>query len=526
MDQKFFKNWAPEWLIRLTIFLVLFPVLLIFAIYFSNVPETSGYYGIEPADVQFSVVLMYAALVSFFPVDDRFFKFMKPKPYFIIAILINTVTCYVCAVTRDLGVLMACRFIQGLSCSMVCNFSLNLIFHRLPQQRARALGYGVFYGMLQAAIPVCAIICSWILYRYEFNKLFYLLIFMQIPGVILMLLIVNNIRIKKKFPLYQLDWMSYLFYAFMFCAVGYILVYGQQLNWFADQKIKLLSSGIIISGCLFSYRQLHLKRPLIQLRLFRIANVRNGLLLLALYYTCKGTTGFTYVFAQQILGLDPIHLVPLWGINIGGVVLGMILSVRFVLTGTEGRLLWITGFLSLLIFHLLMYFLFSAHADTMQLYLPLFIQGFGTGWLMVPLVVFMVSAAPLSMVGSTPFIGIASRFLGLSVGIAMTNYFQLYYKSVHFNDFRQYVTILNPLYAEKLDHLQYGISYSGNSTGNLQGAATVLFNKSIADQVFLRSAMDYYSLMIFMIGIIIVLILFLPGVKQVLLVFRNKVLPY
>lgn len=523
---SFFKEWAPDWLIKLTIFLVLLPGLLIFALYFSNISEASGYYGIEPADVQFSIVLMYAALVSFFPVDDRFFKYLKPKPYFITAILINTITYYICAITRDPAVLMTCRFIQALSCSMLCNFCLNLIFYKLPQQRARAIGYGVFYGTIQASIPVCAIICSWILYYYEFNHLFYLLILMEIPGVVLMLLIIKDIRLKKKFPLYQLDWISYVFYAFILCSLGYIFVYGQQLNWFSAQKIKALSLGIIISACLFGYRQLHLKRPLIQLRLFRIANVRNGLLLLGLYYICKGTTGFTYTFAQQILRLDPIHLIPFWGINIAGIVLGMTISVRFVLLKTEAKRLWITGFASLLIFHLLMYFLFSANVEEKQLYLPLFIQGFGTGWLMIPLVVFMASAAPLSMVGATPFLGVASRFLGLSIGIAIANYFQLYYKSIHFNDFRQYVTALNPLYIEKMSDLQSGIAYSGNSVGNTQGTAAGLLNKSIANQVFLRSAMDYYSLMILMISAIIILILFLPGVKQVLLVFRSKIMPY
>ncbi|MET4141374.1 MFS transporter [Pedobacter sp. UYP1] len=523
---SFFKEWAPDWLIRLTIFLVLLPGLLVFALYFSNISEASGYYGIEPADVQFSIVLMYAALVSFFPVDDRFFKYLKPKPYFITATLINIVSYYICAITRDVATLMICRFIQGLSCSMLCNFCLNLIFYKLPQQRARALGYGVFYGVIQASIPVCAIFCSWILYRYEFNHLFYLLILMQIPGVVLMLLIMKNIRIKKKFPLYQLDWISYVFYTFILCSAGYILVYGQQLNWFSAQKIKLLSLGIVISAGLFSYRQLHLKRPLLQLRLLRFANVRNGLLLLALYYICKGTTGFTYIFAQQILGLDAIHLIPFWGANIAGIVLGMAISVRFVLLKTEAKVLWITGFAALLVFHLLMYFLFSANVEDNQLYLPLFLQGFGTGWLMVPLVVFMSSAAPISMVGSTPFIGVASRFLGLSIGLAIANYFQLYYKSIHFNDFRQYVTALNPLYTEKISDLQSGVAYSGNGIGNTQETAAALLNKSIANQVFLRSAMDYYSLMILMISVIIILIIFLPGVKQVLLVFRSKVMPY
>ncbi|MEK6511330.1 hypothetical protein [Myroides odoratimimus] len=65
-----FKEWVPDYLIRITIFLILFPALAVFAFYYSNTLETMSYYGIEASDVQYSVILMYGALVCFLPLDD------------------------------------------------------------------------------------------------------------------------------------------------------------------------------------------------------------------------------------------------------------------------------------------------------------------------------------------------------------------------------------------------------------------------------------------------------------------------
>ena len=215
-----FKTGVPEWLIRIAIFLVLLPALSIFALYFSNANETASYYGIETADVQYSVVLMYATLVSFLPLDDRLIKFLKPRQYLLIGVAINTLTYILCATIRSGTLFMICRFFQGMVLAMFCSICLNLIFPRLQSDRARVIGYSVFYGTLQISIPAGALLCSWVLHYFDFNVIFYFLIFLEAPGIIILLLITNNSRFRKKFPLYQTDWVSFIYYTIFFVTLG------------------------------------------------------------------------------------------------------------------------------------------------------------------------------------------------------------------------------------------------------------------------------------------------------------------
>lgn len=521
-----FKSWAPEWLVRSTIFLVLLPALVVFALYFSNIPETAGYYGMEPADVQYSVIMMYAALVTVLPIDDRFVKYFTPRQYFILGITMNTITYLICALTRNIAVFMVCRFIQGAVCAIFCSICLNLIFPRLHSARAKTIGYSIFYGALQVSIPGCAIFCSWLLHYFEFNMLFYSLIALELPGVVLLLLITNNVRFRKKLPLYQVDWVSYIFYTMMFCSIGYVFVYGQQLNWLDSPLVANLCVLIIVASILFVLRQFHLKRPFINLRLFRFANFRNGLLMLMVYYVFKGTTSFAYAYLQGTLGIDPVHLTPIWLINIAGIILGMFISSRFVLYGTAVREILIVGFSCLLLYHVQVYFLFSSVSSMDDFFLPFLLQGLGSGALFVPLVLFTVSSVPVKLAGSVSFLGIGFRFIGFCSSIAMANYFQLWNKSLHYNRFRENITAINPLVDGTNSSIRQSIALGGQDVATVQRLSTGVFNKMVSEQVALRASMDYYTMVIWALVVFILGLLFFPGAKKIILTFGRRFIPY
>ena len=91
-----FKPWVPEWMIRGAIFIVILPCLLLFGLSTANANAAAGFYGIEPADVQYSMILFYAAVASFFALERRFFVYIATKEYFLVGIILQMVTSYIC----------------------------------------------------------------------------------------------------------------------------------------------------------------------------------------------------------------------------------------------------------------------------------------------------------------------------------------------------------------------------------------------------------------------------------------------
>ena len=107
-----FKSWVPEWIIRAVIFIVLLPSMALFGLSTANGAVAAGYYGIEPADVQYSMIIFYAAVASFFVLERRFFQYIIAKQYLVIITIIQIITSFVCFTTHNLHVLFIFRFLQ------------------------------------------------------------------------------------------------------------------------------------------------------------------------------------------------------------------------------------------------------------------------------------------------------------------------------------------------------------------------------------------------------------------------------
>src|SRR5690606_15888505 len=105
-DKQLFKAWVPRWLIFLTTLLLLLPTLLLFAMSTANVSAAVGYYGIEPADVQFSLLVFYAAIAAFTPLETRFFNRIATKEYLLICLSLQLVFAYGVYHSHHLGVIL------------------------------------------------------------------------------------------------------------------------------------------------------------------------------------------------------------------------------------------------------------------------------------------------------------------------------------------------------------------------------------------------------------------------------------
>lgn len=111
MNESVFKSWVPQWLAVVTIISVLFPSLVIFALYYNSTLAVSEYYSIDSMDIQYSVVLMYATVISYLALDSYLIKCFRLVNYTVTGIFVNTVTCWICASSNSGEIFMLCRFI-------------------------------------------------------------------------------------------------------------------------------------------------------------------------------------------------------------------------------------------------------------------------------------------------------------------------------------------------------------------------------------------------------------------------------
>jgi DHA2 family multidrug resistance protein len=522
-----FKEWVPEWLIKITLFIVLLPSLVLFFLPMANINAAAGNTGSETYDVYFSVALFYAGYVSFFSLERRFFKYLAAKEYFIVITIIQIVSSYICYSTKEIGILFVFRFIQGMAFTMTVNLSLSLIYARLRTERARVIGYSVFFGMLVCMIPFNNFITAEIIDSVDFNIVYKCAMFSYLPSLVFLLLFMNNVRLDVKFPLYQLDWTSFLFYSIFLCLIGYIMVYGQEYYWFEDKRIYWSIIFIFIFGGLFILRQSRLKRPYFDLEVFRYRNFKIGALIIAVFYICRFAFSITTTYFITVLKLDPIHVGNITLINIFGIVIGVIISGVFVLQHRPIRLLWIYGFGLLLLYHAWMIFLFTTQANENNFYVPLLIQGLGVGTLMTPSIIFMVSSVPERLSVTSAGLCLFMRCFGFYISVGLMNYFELYSKSKHFNTFQDKISNLNPNALQSINKYKEILLEDGATPRYAAKAANKVLINAINTQNHIRYAIDYYEMICVLLIFTLLFIALFPFLNRTILtVSKNQPSPF
>lgn len=519
-----FREWVPEWLIKLILYSLLLPSIVLFFLPLANINAAAGYYGSEPADIQFAVALFYAGYAGFYSLERRFFFYFALKEYFILLVFLNILTAYLCYATNVLSVFLPVRFIQGMLFASTVNLSLSVMFTRLKTERAREISFSVFFGTLLCALPFNNFVTAEMIDSFNFNIVYKGALFSYLPGLFMLLISMNSARLNMKFPLYHMDWQSFVLYTLILILIGYCMIYGQEYYWLSDKRIKLSVISLGLLFVLYYLRQKHMKRPYIDLSIVKYRNFVISILLLFIMYICRFALIATNNYFSGVLKFDPFHVSYINLFNFWGIVTGVIISCVLILQRKKVRYLWLAGFGILLIFHIWMFYLFDIYANEFNYFVPLFLQGLGVGIIMVPTIVYSISSVPLRFGISASAIGLTVRYLGFCVSIGIMNYCELFEKSRHFNAFQDKIATNVPVVLQTLDTHQASLLKKGLMAAHPEKAADKLLVNSINAQDHLRYAMDYYEIISYLLIATILFIGIIPYLRKTRIYLKSKFL--
>jgi DHA2 family multidrug resistance protein len=511
--QEIFKAGVPEWGIRASIFLLLVPNLLLFSVSTANVAAACGFYGIDPNDAQFSLVILYAGLVAFFPLERHIAGCLTTRNYLLISLILEISSAYAAYLTRDFTILLIIRFVQGMANICLVAICISLIFNRLKTERSREIGYSVVYCTLLCISPITVLVTAPFIDQVDYNQLYLYVGYTFIPGGLTSYLLLNGNRVNPVISIQKLDWKSFVIYATALVCLGYMLTYGQQLNWFSDTG--MCTSLLLFACCAPAHliRQRHLEHPFLNLAIFNFRSYRIGIVLLIVLYLVRGAFNLSTGYLVQALHYSPAHLGAVLIYNILGAVAGTLISSRMMLLRIPQRLIWISGLFFLLLHHLWMIFLFNTQADENALIIPVFLQGFGAGLTLTAIIVYMVTSVPAELGPTAVATAVSVRLFGSLISIALINYFQLYGAATHADRLQQHLAPGNTYVQDRL--LQYRNLLAGKlgDEQHVAQAADQLLKNALEQQTALRTAIAYYSIISWFLLIVMLVIALTPALQ-------------
>jgi DHA2 family multidrug resistance protein len=318
---------------------------------------------------------------------------------------------------------------------------LLLIFSRVPVERVQLIGSAVFYPAILSSIVLVAFMAGVVLEYTDWKMTYYCLIGLQLFTLLITLLMLKPHAGHRRFPLYQVDWAGFILFACSLLTVAYTFIYGSKYYWFHDPRICYSSGMAAIAIVLFLYRQSMLKRPLIQLGVFRSIHFVTGLCLLAVYYGGKDSINLVYNYAFGMLKWSPVQVISLGICNLAGMIGLAVLSTQLMIRRKLTiQYFLVTGFGLLGLFNVWMWFVLTPDLSFTDLLIPMFLQGAASGLLFVPIIMYMLTSAP-GFSGTTGIVLAAcTRFTATLNSMAGLYNLQLYYNQYFREGFLGYMT--------------------------------------------------------------------------------------
>ncbi|SDO57526.1 DHA2 family efflux MFS transporter permease subunit [Desulforhopalus singaporensis] len=336
------------------------------------------------------------------------------KRIFLISVAGFTLSSVLCGTSQTLFQIVLFRLLQGVFGAGLVPLSQAVLLDTYPREQhgsAMAIwGLGVMVGPI-----IGPSLGGYITEFYNWRWIFYI----NLPvGLLAFGGILASVRETRVSDSQRFDYFGFFLLSIAIGSLQLLLDRGQSLDWFSSSEIVVETVTAILCLYMFVVHTLTADDPFIPPAMFRDRNFIGGLILMfVIGVTLLATLALLPPFMQQLMGFPVVTTGYLLAPRGMGTMLAMVLVGRLV-DKIDARLLILAG-LSLTIVALFMMTRFTTEVPESAIVLTSVIQGFGFGFVFVPLSTntFSTLAARFRTEGTAMYSLI--RNIGSSIGISV-----------------------------------------------------------------------------------------------------------
>jgi DHA2 family multidrug resistance protein len=496
------------WIGVLAMVFGMFMALLDIQIVTSSLAQIQGGLSASADEISWVQTSYLIAEVVMIPLSGILSRLLSTRVLFVASTVGFTISSALCASATSLGAMIFFRVLQGFLGGAMIPTVFPVIYTVFPP-RQLAVVMVIISLILNLSSTVGPTLGGYLTDTYSWHWLFLVNI---VPGVLVATTVWWLIDIDK--PNWSLlrgfDLPGLVLMALFLGCLEYALEEGERWDWFADATIRGAAIVSAISACLFFWRVLSYRQPIIDLRAYRIRNFAMGSLFT--FVVGVGLYCGTYVvplFLAEVRGFSS------WQIGTTVVVTGCAQIVVSPITTIiarkiDLRLMLATG---MGLFALAMYLTagLTNQASFNELLIPQIIRGVALMFCFLPANLIALGSLPPDLLKGAAGLYNLMRNLGGAIGLAMLGTVMNDRLHFHWNRLIESVNPARPAVQHFLD--AQSVHLAPHFTGDTTPAAIKLLGGIVEREALVLSFNDVMLLIgsLFLIGLIMIPILKRPG---------------
>ena len=402
------------------------------------------------------------------------FRSLRPETVLIACIIIFTASSFLCGAAASLGMLVVARVLQGAGGGALQPLAQAILLESFPPAK-RGVAMAV-YGIGVICAPIIGpTLGGWLTDTYSWRWAFYINVPVGALAVFLISLFVEDppyIRAAKRG---RIDAMGFGLLILWLSTLQIVLDKGQQVDWFAAVWLRWFVGISIVSMIGFIAWELYVPFPIVNLRVLKNRNFAVGCALFGLFgASLYALITLQPLFLQTLLGYTALDA----GLTVSPRGLGAFVALFLVgalVQRVSPRVLVAFGFFVFGVASL-MFSRFTLQVAMGNIVPANLLNGFGTGFIFVPLATAAVSTLRNDQIGSATGIQNLVRNIGGSIGISFVSTMLERYAQAHQALMVEHLSPVNPLYRGRLDLLQKAFESNFSPVDALARAQASVYN--------------------------------------------------
>jgi DHA2 family multidrug resistance protein len=476
-----------------------------------SLPHMQGTFSASVDEITWVITSYLVANAVILPITGWLGNYYGRKRFYLTCLGVFTLASLGSGAAPTLPFLVVMRVIQGFAGGAMVPMSQAILLEAFPKEehgKAMALfGIGVVFGPI-----IGPTLGGWITDTWGWPWVFYINIPLGVLGIVLGVMHITDPSHLRR-PEGRVDYWSFLFICLGLGSLEVVLNRGQRFDWFESNFIKLFAVAAAVGIALFIWRSLTAQRPLVDLRVFKNRSFASGTVLMFLLgFGLYGSFTMLPIYVQNIMGytatwaglvISPGGVASLLAMAFVGNLVGKVDARFLVLIGAIFNIgaLWVLKDLNL-------------QVDFFHITLSRLFQGFGLGFLFVPITAAAFSHLRPEQIGQGTGLFNLLRNEGGSVGIAMSATVLARHSQLHQSRLVDHVTSFSPIVQNRLTETAQGLfAVSGHDPVTSQALALRVMYGEVQLQAALLSFLDVFRMLMFAFVVFLPFILLLSTGK-------------